>query len=138
MTTAALHTLLRDHGFRVTKAKEEILVLLEAAEIPLSAHEIMRRWKRPPNQATVYRILTDLSTANIIRSMSTMGGTTLYEYTPHKPHHHHAICTHCGTIADIPLCLGGHLEEKALSHLAHFTTITAHELTFYGTCTNCA
>jgi Fe2+ or Zn2+ uptake regulation protein len=137
MSSYDLQTLLRKNGFRVTKAKEALLTLLEETGIPLSVHDIMSRWKKPPNQATVYRILTDLTAANIVRCINTIGGISLYEYTPHKPHHHHAICTDCGAVADIPICLGGHLEEKALSHVTNFTTITTHELTFYGTCIKC-
>lgn len=131
------NTTLREHGFRVTSARVNLLKMLRKIGKPLSIQGILSEWKNAPNQATVYRILTDLSNAGIVKRVDLHTGTAHFEYTPDRPHHHHAICTQCGTVEDIEHCSIDSVQKQVTSNLQKFTKIESHSLEFFGKCNRC-
>ena len=140
MKDTAIHdaqTVLREKGFRVTNARVQLLLLLRSIGKPLSIQEILQQWKNAPNQATVYRILSDLSDAGILKRVATHAHTSAFEYTPDKPHHHHAVCTICGAIEDIEHCFVDSVQNNVVKDLHLFTSLDSHSLEFFGRCTAC-
>lgn len=136
--TTLIPDILRNNGFRVTHTRVRLLKLLEEAGTPLSIQMILSRWvKSPPDQTTLYRSLTDLSTAGIVRRIDLNTGIAHFEYTPDRPHHHHVICTDCGTIEEIQRCSVGTLEKKIMSESSLFSEINTHNLEFFGRCNTC-
>ncbi|MEY3784153.1 MAG: zinc-specific metallo-regulatory protein [Candidatus Parcubacteria bacterium] len=128
---------LRTHSFRITTARVKLLLLLRRIGKPLSIQDILSHWSDAPNQATVYRMLTDLSDAGIIKRVATQSGTAHFEYTPDYPHHHHAICTDCGTIEDIQHCFVDSIQKQVIKDLETFSSIDSHSLEFFGRCNKC-
>ena len=135
---ADLREALRAGGFRVTGGRVALLELLFGARKPLSIQGVLERWKgTPPDQATLYRTLTDLAAAGIVRRVDLNTGTAHFEYTPDRPHHHHIVCDGCGVIEDVESCAVGALQQE-LAKSSQFASIYSHNLEFFGRCTGCA
>jgi Fur family transcriptional regulator, ferric uptake regulator len=129
---------LRDHGFRITEGRIKLLKLLYTAREPLSIQAVSGLWKgKQLNQTTLYRTLTDLTEAGIVRRVDLNTGTAHFEYTPDRPHHHHIICSDCGTIENIDTCFIGGLQEKLTQDSKRFKNIYSHNLEFFGHCKSC-
>ncbi len=130
---------LRAHGFRVTTSRVHLLHLLERANTPLSIQKIHSLWKgKGPDITTLYRSLTDLSGAGIVRRFDLNTGTAHFEYSPNRPHHHHLICNDCGKVEELEHCSLEGFEKKVLHGSKQFKSIHSHNLEFFGTCTVCA
>jgi Fur family transcriptional regulator, ferric uptake regulator len=131
--------MLREKGFRVTKGRLELLALLEESGQPLSIKKILSQWKgRAPDTVTIYRSLTDLSSAGIVRRIDLNTGVAHFEYTPDRPHHHHIVCEDCGIIEEIDGCSVDVLQNKITKVSKMFRNITNHNLEFFGHCAKCS
>ncbi len=129
---------LRSHGFRATGSRIALLDLLQREGKPLSVLDILASWRgRTPDQATLYRTLTDLAGAGIVSRVDLNTGKAHFEYTPDRPHHHHIICNQCGTIEDIENCFLTPLQRNIMSSSTQFKKIQSHNLVFFGQCVNC-
>ena len=130
--------LLREHGFRATPAKLYALEILRRSGRPMTISEVRATWKgRKPDQATLYRMLNDLTTANVVRRIDLNSGTAHFEYTPDSPHHHHIICTSCGTIEDVERCMVTTKQSSITRGSEKFKSIQYHTLDFFGLCNDC-
>lgn len=130
--------MLRTHGFRVTKGRVRLLDTLARSGTPLSVQELRAKLKDAQDQATLYRTLTDLAAAGIVRRVDLNTGTAHFEYTPGREHHHHVVCTRCGTIEDIDNCALDALEKQLMKRSKSFARISSHSLEFFGQCVRCA
>lgn len=129
---------LRSGGFRATKSRRALLRLLEKAGTPLSIQQIALAWgKTAPNITTLYRSLTDLSSAGIVRRIDLNTGTAHFEYSPSRPHHHHIVCNDCGKVEELEYCAVGGLEKKLQQTSKYFKDIYSHNLEFFGRCVAC-
>ncbi len=131
--------LLRTKGFRVTKGKVALLQLLLKIGQPVSIQEVLSLWQgKTPVETTLYRSLADLSEAGIVRRIDLNTGTAHFEYSPHRPHHHHVVCTHCGVIEEIEQCSVSALQKKIIRDSSRFEKILTHNLEFFGLCLKCS
>ncbi len=120
----------------VTPAQQMIFDVVEAAEGPLSAAEVLaelKDHKRTPGNPTVYRALNaGADTARLTAVTLPGDDTTRYEPAD-RGHHHHFACTQCERVVDVVGCPG------RLSPLVpDGFTLTGHDLTLYGLCDACA
>ena len=139
ITNTELQQVLRSHGFRATATRVALLRLLRAAGRPLAVAKIQAIWPgSAPDHTTLYRALTDLAAAGVIRRTDLNSGVAHFEYAPDRPHHHHIVCTDCGRIEELDHCVGQTLESRALAHTPAFASINDHVLEFFGTCQQCA
>lgn len=139
MTYFAIRDTLRGKGFRVTESKLKLLELLKKKGTPLSVQTIATSWiGKAPNQVTLYRSLSDLAAAGIVKRVDLNTGVAHFEYTPDKPHHHHIVCTACGTVEDFEECSMPKLEDQLLRKSERFDRITSHNLELFGLCNRCA
>ncbi|MCE0510686.1 transcriptional repressor [Microbacterium sp. KKR3/1] len=83
---------------------------------------------------SVHNILTDLTTAGLIRRIEPAGSAALYERRI-GDNHHHVVCTSCGAVGDVD-CVVGDAPCLTPSSAAGFTVQTA-EVTFWGVCPSC-
>jgi Fe2+ or Zn2+ uptake regulation protein len=123
---------LRKRGFRITAGRVRLLRLLKKSAKPLSIREILALWEKAPDQATLYRTLTDLADAGIVRRVDLNTGIARFEYTPDKPHHHHIICTRCGEVQDLETC-----PLPPRNKTPGFKNIYSHNLEYFGICRSC-
>lgn len=128
---------LRDSGHRITPQRLCILEALLAANTHPSAEEIyaqVRKISPTTSLATVYKTLDTLRDMGEVMEMEIGDGRFHYDGV-HPQFHPHAICTRCGTIADIELpglsCLPVQAGE------ASGYEIHAQRVEFYGLCTSC-
>lgn len=140
MNHTALHTVLKERGHRMTKARSVLLHLLFSATRPLSVPELREQLGAlglSPNKTTIYRELDFLKKQNLIRELSIQRGIKCYEVQ--SEHHHHVICRQCGRVEEVS---SGELEslmpavEKKLTEQTRFRRID-HSLEFYGVCFTC-
>jgi Fe2+ or Zn2+ uptake regulation protein len=132
-------TVLRSHGFRATTTRVTLLQLLEVVGTPLSIQGVIQHWTGPaPDTATLYRSLTDLHSAGVVRRIELGTGSAHFEYTPTRPHHHHIVCNRCGLVEELEHCVLDERSADLVSNSKQFKSIYAHNLEFFGVCTLCA
>ncbi len=132
---ASGRVLLGRHSLRATDGRVRILEILKAAEQPVSAAEVHERLgENRPDLVTVYRNLERFTAISISRSVQLGDGVRRYELAD-RGHHHHLVCTTCGTVEDLPSCDVAPLERLAFHK--HGFRVASHLLEFFGTCQTC-
>jgi Fur family transcriptional regulator, zinc uptake regulator len=130
---------LREHGFRATSTRVALLRLLESAGTPLSIQGILEHWVgQVPDTATLYRSLTDLHAAGVVKRIELGTGSAHFEYTPARPHHHHIVCNSCGLVEELNHCMLHDIDVAHAYHTKKFKSIYSHNLEFFGLCKECA
>lgn len=132
-TTATL----RERGLKATRGRAVLLDALMASHEPISAEELHAR-SRAVDLVTVYRTLQSLVAARLVREVRFKDSTVRYECAEDMRHHHHLVCTRCGTVDDLPDCVLDALESAALRKSKRFASVDEHALEFFGTCVSCA
>jgi Fur family transcriptional regulator, ferric uptake regulator len=123
---------------RLTTQRRSIMRQLAATKKYVTAQELHARLSRVApgiGLATVYRTLEMLRAMGFVASRSRASGETAYLYCG-GDHHHHAVCTRCGRVDDVP-CRSMPKFERMLSSGLRFR-LTEHELEFYGVCARCS
>lgn len=144
--------LLRARGLRRTAPRIAVLATLEPVHGHLSVAEIHQRLLEakpvesggssrkqliagpPPDLATVYRTVTTLVELGVLHALTVEGGVTTYGLAENP--HHHAVCTRCGAIIEVP----AHQLDSALEHAIEGSSFTLSEragLTLHGLCPDC-
>ncbi len=123
-------------GFRATKSRVAFLEMLEKSRKPLSIADISDALGTKADLVTVYRIAESFEKAGLVSRVEMRAGKVHYEFA-HGKHHHHIVCTDCGTVEDVDVCLPGSVTRIMSKKSKSFSTITSHALEFFGTCKNC-
>ncbi len=129
--------LLRAHGLRRMPSRIAVLSVLEPVDGHLSVAEIHQRileTDQHPDLATVYRTVTTLVEQHVLHALAVEGGVTTYGMAA-RPHHH-AVCTECGAIIEVPATR----LSAALEHAIEGSSFTLSEqagLTLHGLCPDC-
>ena len=144
-TTADLHIIiaarLRTDQQRYTTKRRALIDLLAGAGQPLAIPDILRRGGALA-QSSVYRNLVVLERAGVVRRVIGTDDYARYELAEDlTEHHHHLICSSCGSIDDFTA--SRHFErtvDKALAEVAETTGFDAHHhrIDLIGVCTRCA
>lgn len=129
---------LREAGLKVTMPRVKILELLESsANRHLSAEEIYQSLHEKGEDiglATVYRVLTQFESADLVTRHNFEGGHSVFELNTGQ-HHDHLVCTDCGLVEEF---VDQIIEErqKKIAKEAEFV-MTGHSLIIYGLCKSC-
>lgn len=121
---------LKNRGYRVTGARREILCILQKTTAPLTIKEVATRANA--DEASVYRTISLLRQEGLLGEIAFGKKRPRFELTSH--HHHHMVCESCGKVAHIE----GDAEPQRPRRVPGFSSITGHELTYYGLCRKCA
>ncbi len=131
--------LLRAQGLKMTPKRLQLLSILARIKRPLSAHEILENWSKDGTDiVTLYRTLEAFTAASIVQRVNLQHGHTDYELVTPGKHHHHLVCTGCGTIENIKDCPGDRAEKSVLRRSTKFSSIREHSFEFFGICRACA
>ena len=84
--------------------------------------------------ATVYRTLETLREKGVV-STGERGGETAYLFCGPE-HHHHAVCTKCGKVEDVPCKAIDRIGRDLTSGLRF--TLQRHRLELFGLCARCS
>jgi Fur family ferric uptake transcriptional regulator len=139
-TVERIGELLRSRGLRRMPSRIAVLAVLEPYDGHLSVAEIHQRviqatpgGAQRPDLATVYRTVTTLVDQGVLHALAVEGVTT---YGIAEKPHHHAVCTACGTIIEVP----ANRLTSALEHAIEGSSFTLSEqagLTLHGLCPDC-
>lgn len=124
--------------YRITKQRTTIVAELAAMRRYVTAQQLHDRLgKRRPaiGLATVYRTLEALCRVGAAATRPGRGGESAYLFCG-GDHHHHAVCTKCGSVADVP-CRSTAGIERSLRAALRFR-LTKHQMEFFGLCARCA
>lgn len=135
--------LLRESGLKVTDQRKKILQFLLDNHGPFTVEEMAKRLKALQfDLATLYRNMTAFEEAQLVQKVHFGDGTVRWELAhtacaedhSHSGHHHHLICTVCGKIVSLDLCLPESTlaEVRALGYAQ-----LRHNLEFSGICPSC-
>jgi Fur family ferric uptake transcriptional regulator len=137
LTLESLLESLKSNGLKLTPPRKIILGTLLKSHGPFSAEEIYKNFaKKTCDLATVYRNLTHLENAKMIRRCDFGDGVARYEliHSDHD-HHHHLICKGCKKVEILDLCEMENLLNLYVKKY-DFKNVT-HILELFGTCPNC-
>jgi Fe2+ or Zn2+ uptake regulation protein len=129
---------LQNRGYRDSRLKRRIIELIFLSQKPISVPDIIQKLdieKVPYNKSSLYREIDKLLSEEIIIEIDLLDGKKRYELNNHI-HHHHALCTKCGSVicVDIPNNLE-EVEAKLLQKKGF--KVTGHVLEFFGMCEKC-
>lgn len=138
---ATVASRLRDAGQRYTGQRRRLVEILSLARRPLSIPDILRGRRGLP-QSSVYRNLSDLVDAGVVRRIVTEEDFGRYELAEDlTEHHHHVICSVCGRARDVTLPVEVERTlDRTLDIVARRTGFTGveHRLDLVGVCPDCA
>lgn len=133
-----LEHVLKTHKIKITGARIAILRLFTECDKPQSADMIEKRLKGESiNQVTIYRTIESFVKAGIIGRVDLRQGSVFYELKSGHNHHHHIICTKCGTLEDFESCQIETLSKKIISESTKFKLIKDHSFELFGICNYC-
>jgi Fur family ferric uptake transcriptional regulator len=141
---ARLHALVQGRlsraGLRYTAGRRAITELLLAAGHPVSVADIVDGLPGLP-RSSAYRHLVDLQSAGVVRRVAGSDEYGRFELAEQlTEHHHHLLCTVCGTVTDITpspefeRAVSGHLDELAR---AEGFELRSHRIDVLGVCSRC-
>lgn len=127
-------------GRRLTREKTIIVEEVFASHEHFDADQLIERLTsrtdgRRVSRATVYRALSDLEEAGLIRKVAQTDNRDIYEHDYGYPHHDHFICKVCKRLIEFenerfrPI-----LEEIAAEH---GFLMEGHRMEVYGICRQC-
>ncbi|MEZ6139897.1 MAG: transcriptional repressor [Zavarzinella sp.] len=123
---------------RFTEQQRELVEHIFATHSHFDADQLIRdidKSKLNISRATVYRTLSKLVDAGMLRTME-IGARTVYEHDYGYPQHEHLVCEHCGTIIEFQLPA----IETMLQNIArqHQFQVEGHTILVRGKCYSCS
>ncbi len=137
-----LRALLEAAGSRYTGSRKQVAARLRAARRPMSAEEVRRSEPAVPF-SSVYRALAVLARAGAARRLVGADGIARFELaeTVSGEHHHHLVCTGCGTmeVMRLPAAAEDELARaaRAVQQSGQFI-VHSHRVELTGRCAACA
>ncbi|MEZ5175199.1 MAG: Fur family transcriptional regulator [Acidimicrobiia bacterium] len=138
-----VHTQIRDRltrsGIRYTPGRRVVVDALADADGPLSAQELGDKLSVP--LSSIYRTLATLTDSGVLTPHLSTKGLARYELAEWLTgHHHHLVCTECGSVEDVdPASVHEHDIERIVAAIAHDASfsVTNHALEIEGVCAEC-
>lgn len=132
---------LAEHGVRYTRGRRRVVAALAGTDGPRSAAELHRRLRGAVPLSSLYRSLTVLESTGVLAPHHGARGVTRYELAEWLGgHHHHLVCTECGSIADVRVAGPSEQALRAvIATLANGEGFEAsdHSLEIEGRCSRC-
>ncbi|MBS0209287.1 MAG: transcriptional repressor [Planctomycetes bacterium] len=131
---------LQSRGKRVTKQRKVLVEQVFARHEHFDADELLSQLQkqfgsREVSRPTVYRTLTELVDAGLLKQM-TLGGRSVYEHDYGYPQHDHLYCQRCERLIEFSSD-----EVKAIRDAVarqHNFRVLGHRLIIQGICADCA
>lgn len=127
-------------GQRWTRGRRAVVEVMAGITSPVSVPELQAMVGPAIPLSTLYRIISDLLTANVLIKLEFAEGFARFELDDAlSKHHHHLVCTECGTVIDLEFAeletvLDG--TNAAIRKRTGFK-VASHRLDFFGVCGAC-
>ena len=131
-------SVIRQHGYKITPQRRAILKIILKATDHLTPAAIYRKASEQYTNislVTTYRTLDLLSGLGLLCRVHSEGNCHNYLLKKQTQHHHHLVCSGCGTVLNLTNCELNEQHEK-LSIETGFE-IVSHLLEFRGRCPSC-
>ncbi len=134
-----LTTMLKEAGLRVTDHRLLVLETVAKVRQPVTVYELVDTLRKKENidQATVYRNLSSLHEAGLLRRLDFNHGHAHYELETGRASHQ-LVCSTCETIEKIEGISIDDVVKKMLKKSKKFKRTTTHSVEIYGICKSCA
>ena len=125
---------LEDTGYRLTAPRRAVLDAIAGSNRPFTIEELSERLP-DIGRATVFRTIKLLQELDIVCRVPLEDGGIRYERSRSGRHHHHLICSECGSVTEFsdPI-LDEAIEQNA--ETASFE-LDGHSTELYGRCAPC-
>ena len=130
---------LRKHGYKLTPQRRSIIATIAGSHEHLTPSAIYKKVNLDNPSiglVTIYRTLEILEKLDLICEMHAGGSCRSYLMRRPSEHHHHLICSDCGTVIDFTDCDLSDLEERLIRETKF--KINGHLLEFLGQCYQCS
>ena len=137
-TEKKIATVLKKHGYKLTRQRRMVLSAIALSHEHLTPADIYERvCQEHPDigLVTIYRTIDILTKLGLICEVHSGGNCRSYLMRRPSEHHHHLICSECGTVIDFTNCDLDELGQR-LSQETGFK-IEDHLLEFLGQCQDC-
>jgi len=128
-------------GVRLTQGRRDTVEALARMRGPRTAAEIHDDVGSTVPLSSLYRSLSVLTDANVLSSQHGSDGVIRFELAEwFTGHHHHLICTSCGTVIDVTPTIEQEKEmEELVEKMARDSgfTVSGHRFEIEGTCRTC-
>ncbi len=129
---------LRRRGYKLTPQRRAVLSTITTSREHLTPSAIYERVQQEHpgiGLVTIYRTLDILTELGAICEVNPEASSRCYSIRREAGHHHHLVCSDCGTVVDF---VGRHLTEleERLTRETGFK-IQGHLLEFFGICPDC-
>jgi Fur family transcriptional regulator, ferric uptake regulator len=132
---------LKEANLRSTGGRNRVLEAMKQIGKPVAVPDIHELVGDDVPLSSLYRIISDLVDARVLRKLEFEEGFARYELDEDlNEHHHHLVCTECGAVADLALDdIERRLDDTIVTIASsHGFMVTAHRLDFFGLCRSCA
>jgi Fe2+ or Zn2+ uptake regulation protein len=129
---------LRSKGYKVTRARRQVLRAVEAAGEPVSPYEIEKMMEERGehlDHVTVYRVLSLLNSLNLVHKVMSKGGFVKCDLLGTAGCHRFLLCRNCGGLqefCDEALCR----QESSIAQRFGFRA-EHHSTECSGLCRHC-
>ena len=124
-------------GYRCTGPRRVVAEAITRRGGPFTAGELLddlRQDESPIGRATMFRALDLFSDLKVLERLDVPGGE--HRYVPCEPvHHHHVICSRCGTAAEVDACSMPAVLKEVTERTGF--RVEHHRLELYGICADC-
>jgi Fur family ferric uptake transcriptional regulator len=124
---------LEARGHRVTPSRRAVIAAVLQQSDHFSVDDVLHRC-HGAGRATVFRTIRLLTDLGVICRVLLEDGSLHYRVSQ-RGHHHHLVCTACGTVRDLDQCAITDL-MRDLSDASGYE-IEGHWLELYGRCAAC-
>jgi Fe2+ or Zn2+ uptake regulation protein len=140
--TDVVEALLRAARVRYNPPRRQIVDRLLVERRPMSAEELRRAEPDVP-YSSLYRTLSVLAAAGVVRRLGGMDGVARFELAEEigGGHHHHLVCADCGTMGTLVLpdsVESGLVWAAQAAERASGFTVESHRVELIGRCADCA
>lgn len=131
--------MIKEAELRVTDHRVAVLTYLSKVKNPVTVYEIIDVLRKKDNidQATVYRNLSSLHEARLLRRLDFNHGHAHYELETGRASHQ-LVCSNCETIEKIEGVSIEDTVKKMLKKSKKFKNTTTHSVEIYGLCKICS
>ena len=136
--------LLRERGDRVTASRRAVVEALVAGDHHVTVDDIVARVAErdgggdaDAHRATVYRTLDRLQELGVVSHVHLGHGPSTFhlDHVDARPHHH-AVCSSCGAVVEVPIDALDALADRLRSD--HGFELSSQHFALSGRCASCA